>query len=94
MLLWHQLVGGVGVRAGIAVLATIVHYDISAHLSLLHLLDFLVELEPLLLIDELLLLRLSSGLTGVAGHFIDVVKVVPVREGRVHLRQLGWCLPV
>lgn len=93
VLLWHQLVGVVGVGARITILAVMVHDYVPAHLSLLHLLDFLVELEPLLLVDELLLLRLSSGLTSEARHLIEVVLVVEVRVGRVHLLQLDWLLP-
>lgn len=56
VLLRYQLVHVVSVGARVTVLAVLVHHDIAAHLSLFHLLDFLVELKPLLLILELLIL--------------------------------------
>jgi len=56
VLFWHKLLGGVSVGAGVTVLAVTIHDDVSAHLSLFHLLDFLIELESFLLVHELLLL--------------------------------------
>ena len=40
----------------------LIHDDVSAHFSLLHLLDFLVELESLLFVAESLLLG-AGGLS-------------------------------
>jgi len=57
-----------------------IHDDISAHLSLFHLLDFLIELESFLLVDKFLLLRLSSCLSGEAGDIIDGLLVVQSGE--------------
>lgn len=39
----------------------LIHQDVPAHLSLLHLLNLLVELEALLLVHELLLLGRPGG---------------------------------
>lgn len=78
VLLWHELVGVVGVGAGVAVLAVVVHDNISAHLRLFHLLDFLVELESFLFVHELFLLRLPCGLTSEARNFIQAIVVVVV----------------
>lgn len=76
VLLWHELFGGVRVGACTAVLAVAVHDDVAAHLSLFHLLDFLIELEPLLLVYELFLLRRPGGLPSEARYFIEIVLVV------------------
>ena len=59
--LWYEFVLVVSVGAGVSVLAVTIHDDISAHLSLFHLLDFLIELKSFLLVDELLLLRRSCS---------------------------------
>lgn len=73
VLLRHELIHVVRVGAGIPVLAVLVHEDVPAHLRLLHLLDFLVELEPLFPVHELLLLRRSGSLTSEARDVIEVV---------------------
>lgn len=57
MLLCYELVFVVGVGASITVFAVLIHDDVAAHLSLLHLFDFLVELMALLFALEVLLLR-------------------------------------
>ena len=54
----------------------LVHYDVSAHLSLFHLLDFLVELKSLLLVAEPLLLAWSGGITSEARSVILAVVVM------------------
>lgn len=51
-----------GIRTGVTILASLVHGHVSAHLSLSHLFDFLVELGSLLSAIEMLFLGLSSGL--------------------------------
>ena len=71
MLFRHELTHVVCIGAGVSILAVLIHNDVSAHFSLLHLLDFLVEFEALLLVDELLLLARPGGLT-------EAVKVVEV----------------
>lgn len=50
------------IAARIAIFAVLVHYDISAHFSLLHLLDFLVEFKSILFVGESLLLG-AGGLS-------------------------------
>lgn len=63
--LGHQLLHVVSVAAAITIFTVLVHNDVSAHFSLLHLFDFLVEFESLLLIVEPLLLG-AGGLSCVA----------------------------
>jgi len=50
----------------------LIHYDISTHLSLFHLFDFLVEFKSLFLVNESLLQRLpgclTSKITKIIGH--------------------------
>ena len=50
----------------------LIHYDISTHLSLFHLFDFLVEFKSLFLVNESLLKRLpcclTSKITKIIGH--------------------------
>lgn len=81
MLFWHELVHVVCVGAGVAVFAVLVHDNIPAHLGLLHLLDFLVELESLLPIHESFLHGRPGGLPGEGGG--AVVEVIVVLIGRV-----------
>lgn len=69
----HKLIHVVGIRAGVSIFTVLIHDNIPAHLGLLHLLDFLVKLESLLLVHELLLLGRPCGLTSEARHFILVV---------------------
>lgn len=51
------------IRTGVPVLAVLVHEDVSTHFGFFHFLNFLVELESLFAIDELLFLSLSGSLT-------------------------------
>ena len=77
MLFRHELIHVVCIGAGVSILAVMIHQDVSAHLSLFHLLDFFVELKSFLLVDESLLLGRPSGLPK-AGQVI----LVTVLEGR------------
>lgn len=80
VLLWHQLVHTVGVRARITVLTVMVHDNIPAHFRLLHLLDFLVELESLFPVNKLLLL---CGPGGLAGNAADVISDIGAAVGMI-----------
>lgn len=71
----HELIHVVGIRARVTVLAVLVHDNVPAHLGLLHLLDFLVELEALLSVHELFLLCRPGGLTK-AARIIEMIAMV------------------
>jgi len=92
----HELIHVVCIWAGVSVLAIMIHQDVPAHFSLLHLLDFLVELEALLLVDELLLLGRPGGLTK-ALQVVEVIVLVGL-ECWLHLLEVErpvdhtiWC---
>jgi len=57
-----------------------VHDNIPAHFRLLHLLDFLVELESLFPVNELLLL---CGPGGLAGNAADVISDIGAAVGMI-----------
>ena len=81
MLLGHKFVLVVSVRAGITVLTMLIHYDVPTHLGLLHLLNFLVELDPLFPVHESFLHGRPGGLPGEGGG--AVVEVIVVLIGLV-----------
>lgn len=60
------------VRTRVAVLAVLVHDDVSAHLGLLHFLNLLVELEALFPVAELLL----HGAGGLSLRAVEVLALI------------------
>lgn len=79
----------------------LIHNDVSAHLSLFHLFDFLVEFISFLLVAELFLEAWSGGITMEAGVIVlEIVAVMVVMMMMivvaavvgVHFGQLEWLL--